>query len=318
VRIVTPAPAGSRRGNRVSAERWAKVLRSLGHRVQVEERLSPGPFDLLVALHAQKSADAVLRSRRDAPDRPVVLVLTGTDVYPAVRSAAARRAIAAADLLVALNPLAKRRVPPRERSKVRVAVQSAASPRGRRPRPLDGFPVCVLAHLRAIKDPFRAALAVRRLPPASRVRVLHAGAALEPAAARRAQAESARNPRWTWLGDLPRGRALRLLSRCRLLVLSSKSEGGSQAIGEAVAAGVPVIASRIEGSVGLLGASYPGWFLVGDAAGLAQLLGRAERDPQFLASLRAACARVAPRFRPARERAAWRSIVAEAARLHRG
>jgi glycosyltransferase involved in cell wall biosynthesis len=136
--------------------------------------------------------------------------------------------------------------------------------------------------------------------------------------ARRARAEEARNPRYRWLGDLPRRRALSLIRRCRLLVLSSRSEGGAQVIGEAVVLGVPVLASRVAGSVGLLGRSYPGWFRVGDTAGLARLLRRAETDPAFLARLRRACARRAPQFSPARERNAWRAILAEGVGPRRG
>src|SRR5262249_2609083 len=154
------------------------------------ERLTPGDFDLLVALHARKSADAVLRSRREAPERPIVLVLTGTDVYPAVRSRAAQRAIAAADLLVGLQPLARRRLPPAARGTLRVTVPPARRPRGRRPTTLPGFPVCVLAHLRPVKDPFRAALAARGLPKGSAVHVHHAGKALSLEAARRAKRET--------------------------------------------------------------------------------------------------------------------------------
>ena len=318
IRLVTPAPAGSRRGNRVTAERWAALFRSLGHAVRVEERLTDDAFDLLVALHARKSAAAVRRARRTRPDRPVVLVLTGTDVYPAVRSKAALAAVAAADVLVGLQPLVRRRLPVAARRKLRLIVHAARGPRGRRPCRLGGFPVCVLAHLRPVKDPFRVALALRRLPPASEAYVLHAGGALSSAMRRRAHEEGRANARWRWLGDLPHAEALRVLRSCRLLVLSSRSEGGAQAIAEAVAAGVPVLASRVDGNVGLLGPRYPGLFRVGDTAGLAHMLLRAERDPAFLARLRKAGARLAPRFAPARERAAWRRLLAEVARPRRG
>ena len=57
------------------------------------------------------------------------------------------------------------------------------------------------------------------------------------------------------------------------MVLSSLSEGGANVISEAVAAGVPVLASRIDGSVGLLD-DYPGYFPVRDTAALARLLER--------------------------------------------
>jgi putative glycosyltransferase (TIGR04348 family) len=293
----------------VTAERWARLLRELGHRATVEPAYAGGPCDLLVALHARRSARSVARSRRVAPDRPVVLALTGTDLYADLRrSRSARRALAAADVLLVLQPLARRAVPAAHRDRVVVVLQSVRPVR-RAPRKARGFRVCVLGHLRPVKDPFRAALAARRLPAASRVRVVHAGAALTRAMARRARAEEARNPRWRWRGDLPRTAALRLLSGSRLAVLSSRSEGGANVIGEALVHGVPLLASRIPGSVGLLGARWPGWFPAGDTAALAARMRRAETDPRFLARLSRAGRRLAPRFSPARERRAWRDLL---------
>ncbi len=159
--------------------------------------------------------------------------------------------------------------------------------------------MCVLGHLRPVKDPFRTALAARLLPASSRVRVLHLGAALSEEMAERARQEAAANPRYRWLGELPRWRALRVLGRCRLLALTSEMEGGANAISEAAALSVPVIASRIGGSVGLLGADYPGYFPVGDTAALARLLERAETDTRFYRTLRRGCAAPAATDRPA-------------------
>jgi glycosyltransferase involved in cell wall biosynthesis len=86
-------------------------------------------------------------------------------------------------------------------------------------------------------------------------------------------------------------------------------EGGANALIEAVTSGVPVLGSRIDGSVGLLGEDYPGWFPPGDDAALAALIARAVDEPAFAQALRDACARAAPRFAPARERAAVRALV---------
>ena len=169
----------------------------------------------------------------------------------------------------------------------------------------------VVGHLRPVKDPFRTALAVRRLPPESRIRVLHLGAAMDEEMASRARAEMRINPRYRWLGEQPRARVQQILARSALCVLSSKLEGGANVLSEAIVASTPVLASRIAGSVGILGEDYDGYFNVGDSEELAGLLHRAERDPAFLARLSAQCTRLRPLFHPARELAAWRKLIPE-------
>jgi glycosyltransferase involved in cell wall biosynthesis len=115
------------------------------------------------------------------------------------------------------------------------------------------------------------------------------------------------------VGDLPRWQALRLLARCRLMVLSSRMEGGPNALSEALAASVPVVCSRVDGSVGLLGDDYPGYFTVGDTQALAALLRRAETDRAFYAALQARCRAAQPLVDPARERREWRELLRECA-----
>jgi putative glycosyltransferase (TIGR04348 family) len=317
IAIACPAPPASRQGNRVTALRWARILRRLGHRVRIAAA-PDGPADLLIALHARRSAAVVERFRRRFPERPIVVALTGTDLYRDLgRSRSAARAVARADRLVTLQPLAARALPARLRPRVRVIHQSARVPR-RWPRPARRtFDVCVLSHLRPVKDPLRAAAAARWLPAVSRVRVLHAGRALSPAMARAARAESRRNRRYRWLGERSPGAARTLLARSRVLVLSSRLEGGANVVGEAAVCGVPVLASRVDGNVGLLGAGYPGLFPTGDTETLARLLARVETDPRFRARLTRAVRRLAPRFDPRRETRTWQRLLAELAAAHR-
>ncbi len=312
VAIVTPQKMARRGGNRVTAERWARILRALGHRVRVLSAWDQKPADLLVALHARKSAASVRRFHERLPGRPIVLALTGTDIYGTLAtSAQARRSLALATRLVVLQPLATKQVPSRHRTAVRVIYQSVPKP-ARKPQPDAGtFQVCVLGHLRRVKDPLRAAKAARTLPPSSRVRVMHAGKALRESMAQRARDEMRTNPRYRWLGDLPHGHAQHLLAKSRLMVLSSRAEGGANVISEALAHGVPVLASRIPGTIGLLGEEYPGYFEVGDTRALTALLDRAETEPAFYAALQAACARRVHLVEPQRERAAWRSLLEE-------
>jgi putative glycosyltransferase (TIGR04348 family) len=319
--IVTPAPARSRYGNRVTALRWARILRELGHRVSVTTAYEGQIDDLLIALHARRSYPSVCRFHQNHPDRPLVVALTGTDLYRDLpRSPRAQQALDLATRIVALQPKAQDELRVELRDKLRVIYQSFPARQRRAPPPSDanrGFDVCVIGHLRPVKDPFRAPLAARRLPSASRVRILHLGGAMEESMAARARAEMKVNPRYRWLGEQPRARVQQILARSALCVLSSRLEGGANVLSEAVVAGTPVLASRIPGSVGILGQNYAGYFDVGDARGLARLLERCENDPAFLARLKRDCIRLRPLFHPARERASWRKLIAECRRQGR-
>jgi putative glycosyltransferase (TIGR04348 family) len=309
--VVTPAPPRSLTGNRVTALRWARLISQLGHDVKVLEEYGGQGCDALVALHARKSARSVERAARERPGLPIIVALTGTDLYRDSRECAVTRAtLESARALVVLQPQAVRELPESMRARTHVIVQSAERMRPLKPR-RDAFEVALLAHLRPVKDPFRAAMAARLLPSASRVRILHAGAALEPEFEQRAKAEAASNPRYRWLGEMPHWRARRVLARARLGVITSRSEGGANVLSEAIAAGIPVISSRIPGSTGVLGADYPGLFSVGDTQGLAALLQRAETDREFYGALSAWCRRLAPLVEPARERRAWRELLRE-------
>ena len=310
--IVTPAPKGSRKGNRITADRWARLLRKLGHRVATADSFRDQPCDVVIGLHARKSAVSIRRFRARRPDGRLVVVLTGTDLYHDLpRSRAAQRSIALADRIVVLQARAVDALPRGLRAKARVIVQSAVGPKSRPARRADAFEVCVVGHLRPVKDPFRTALATRNLPPKSQIIVWHLGAALSPEMARRARAEMLRNPRYRWLGDVPHAQALRVLARSRLLVNSSKMEGGANAICEALACGVPVLSSRIDGSIGLLGEDYPGYFHFGDTLGLASLLSRFEMDAVFRKQLQSRCRELARIVEPRRELAAWRRLLTE-------
>jgi putative glycosyltransferase (TIGR04348 family) len=294
--------------------RWRRILRELGHEVRVADAYDGSPTDLMIALHAWRSAESIHRFRALYPDRPLIVALSGTDIYEYIARdpAPVLHSLACADRLLALQDLVRRRVPMRFRSKLRVLHQSAPplSPGRKSTR---SFDVAVIGHLRPVKDPMRAALAARRLPASSRMRIVHYGAAENPRWAAAAKAEMAGNPRYVWCGDRPRAEVRRLLGRARVMVLSSRSEGGANVISEAVAANVPILASRIDGSVGLLGRDYPGYFPVGDTVALARLLHRVESEPRYLSRLQHAIARRAPFFRPAREKATWKKLIRELA-----
>lgn len=166
--MITPASARSRRGNRWTALRWARILKGLGHRVIVEEEYRGRRCDLLLALHARRSFPSIERFRREHPDSPLIVALTGTDLYGDIRTdAQAQRSLEMASRLIVLQPLGIEEIPERLRDRVRVIVQSAEKPRGVFHPRKEVFEVCVLGHLRPVKDPFRPALAARLLPGSS-------------------------------------------------------------------------------------------------------------------------------------------------------
>jgi putative glycosyltransferase (TIGR04348 family) len=312
VLLVTPAPSGSQKGNRVTAQRWAHLLREVGQHVRIAEEYHGQRCDLLIALHAFKSHSSIRRFRSDCPGAPLVLCLTGTDLYGDIHSRPeAKASLELATRLVVLQPLGLEELPRSLRGKTRVIYQSVPAPTFTVQPRRDVFEVCVLGHLRPVKDPLRTAWAARLLPASSRVRVLQVGGALSDDLAQQARAEQASNPRYRWVGERPRRQALRLLARCRLLALTSKLEGGANVVSEAIVLGVPVVSSRIAGSLGLLGADYPGYFPYGDTQALADLLRRAETDPAFYDALRVQTAQRRPLFEPARERQSWYDLLCE-------
>jgi putative glycosyltransferase (TIGR04348 family) len=306
--IVTPALAASNSGNWRTAQRWARFL-AADYRVRVTDAWHGGDEALMIALHAQRSAEAIAAWRERQPRRPLLLALTGTDLYRDIdRDPAAQRSLAVADRLIVLNELGAARLPPALRSRATVVLQSAPA---RRPRPKTTrhLRAVMVGHLRPEKSPQTAMAAMQRLAPRRDILLDHIGAALDDALAAEAGALMQRLPTYRWLGPLPHGATRARIAAAHLLVHPSRIEGGAHAVIEAVVSGTPVLASRIDGNVGLLGADYGGYFEPGDDAALARLLARARDDPAWLGALRAQCAARAPLFAPARERGALRRIV---------
>ncbi|HXF39914.1 MAG TPA: selenoneine biosynthesis selenosugar synthase SenB [Blastocatellia bacterium] len=312
--IVTPAPPRSRYGNRVTAMRWAGFLKTLGHSVRVIQTYNDEAFDLLIALHARRSHPSIARFHREHPDLPIIVVLTGTDLYKDLgRIKSTEEALDLATRIVVLQPKGLEQLAFRLRPKTKVihqsVVPSVSTARAAGPRTT--FDVCVVGHLRPVKDPFRTAMASRTLPESSRIRVVQIGGAMTNREKVRAKAEVRINARYQWLGEQSPARVRKTLERCQLFVLSSKMEGGANALGEAIVTGVPVLASRIPGSIGILGEDYPGYFETGNTRQLARLMLKAETDPSFLSELNERCEATRPLFSPAIERASLKSLVAE-------
>ncbi len=304
--LVTPAAHRSRAGNRATATRWARLLRGLGHRVRVRVEDDGRPADLMIALHAWRNAAAVRTYRARAPRGPLIVALTGTDIYRFQHSdpEPTLASMAAADALVGLHERVADDIPARFHGRLHTVFQSAPPVRRRLPPIQSRFDICVAGHLREEKDPLRAAEAVRDLPAQSRLRVIHVGRAHDADWDAAARAEMEHNPRFRWRGEIPHGEVRRLMARSRAMVISSIMEGGANVVSEACVAGLPVIASDIPGNRGLLGDDHPACFPVGDTGALRALLLDIEAHPDRLEALAARSRTRAERFTPEAEQAA--------------
>jgi putative glycosyltransferase (TIGR04348 family) len=308
--IVTPALASANNGNWHTARRWQEYLLPLAD-VEITLAWNGRPVDALIALHARRSADSIARFAHAHADRPLALVLTGTDIYRDIDSdASAAASLSHATHLVVLQEEALQRLGPAQRERARVIVQSATR-RVMRDKALTQFDLVAIGHLRAEKDPLTMMHAVRLLPAESAIRFLHIGDGLDESLADAARRTMHECPRYQWLGGLAPADARRRLARARALVHASVMEGGANVVIEAVRSRVPVLASRIDGNVGLLGRDYDGYFAAGDAAALAALMRRFETDREFAQRLAHQCALREPLFTPEAERARVQRLLAD-------
>ena len=310
--IVTPALAGANNGNWQTASRWARMLRS-HYRVELVMQWQGEPADLLIALHARRSASSIARWSHERPGGPLVVALTGTDLYRDILvDADAQRSLELADRLVVLHERAVDDLPVQHRAKA-VALFQSTPTRATLAKTAQHLRAVMVGHLREEKAPQTYFAAARRL--AARfttrrdIRLDHIGAALDPALGAEAQALQQACPGYRWLGALPHAATRRHIQRAHVLVHTSRIEGGAHVVMEAICSGTPVLATRIAGNVGMLGRSYGGYFDVGDAVGLAALLEQCRDDPAILATLRAQCAVRAPLFAPAREQAGLLALL---------
>jgi putative glycosyltransferase (TIGR04348 family) len=272
----------------------------------------------MIALHARRSAASVkawAQSREHGANlQPVpglAVVLTGTDLYRDIQTdAQAQQSLQWAQRLVVLQDLGLARLPAALQPRAQVIFQSTSA-RQSLAKSTHWLRAVMVGHLREEKSPQTLFAAARLLMPQEAIHINHIGAPLDAALALQAQATAAACPGYRWLGALPHEATRRRIQRAHVLVHTSRMEGGAHVVMEAVRSNTPVLASRIDGNVGMLGSDYAGYFDWGNAQQLVDLLRRCHFEPAFYAQLQAQCAARAPLFAPQAERLAVRQLVTE-------
>ena len=308
--IVTPALADANNGNWHTARRWGEFLSGVAD-VHITLAWDGTPVDALVALHARRSADSVERFHAARPNAPLALVMTGTDLYRDLQSdPLAQHSLQCASHVVVLQDEGLHTLPAAARARARSIVQSAPR-RVRHDQATTHTGFVAVGHLRDEKDPLTLMRAARRLTADAAIRIVHIGNPLDAALADEARRTMQACPHYRWLGGLAPAAARRWIARSRARVHMSRMEGGANVVIEAVRSQVPVLASRIDGNVGLLGRDYGGYFETGDDAALAGLMQRFAADAGFAAHLAAQCREREPRFAPAEESRAVRGLLSD-------
>jgi putative glycosyltransferase (TIGR04348 family) len=266
--------------------RWQDFLEKLGYEVVVTESWSGEDASMLIALHAYRSHSSIMAFHEQHPDRPITLVLTGTDLYRDIAvHAEVLRSMEVVDQLVVLQSSALDSIPAHLRHKARVIYQSVRVDIPDEVPSVD-FQVIVIGHLREEKDPFCIARCLPLMSLNSKISVLHLGMAMNEQMELTAKGYNETLENYQWIGEVSHADALKALAQSSLMVISSRMEGGAHVVSETIAQGIPVIASDIPGNRGLLGDDYLGYYPVGNETALANLLSRAETMPDFYSALK--------------------------------
>ena len=323
--IVSPALADANNGNWQTARRWQRLLSRptahSAHSARIVRQWPDGPLavqdEVMLALHARRSAPSIQAWSQARGPQGLAVVLTGTDLYHDLAvDPVVRQSLIQAQRLVVLQDQAPRMLPADCQAKAMVILQSVPA-RQPLPKTTRHLRAVMVGHLRVEKDPLTLMAAARLLMDAPDILIDHIGAPLDAALGAAAAATAAQCPHYRWLGAQAHDLTLRRIQRAHVLVHASRLEGGAHVVMEAVRAGTPVLASRIDGNVGMLGADYEGYFEAGNAQGLAALLRQCRADQSnplpdngsLLQRLQHQCAQRAPLFATEREQAALLALV---------
>jgi len=309
--VTTPYGRDSLQGNTVTAQRVVSILEESGVDAMM---LCMGEevqgADVMIALHARKSAHYVADFRELNPEGKVIVYLTGTDLYEDIPGGClvCKESMEQADGLVVSQEASLRSVPKEFLAKTEVVYPSIELPEdlsGDCETESDLF--LLVGHMRAVKQPFMAVEALQLLDDS--VRLVLLGNEVDSGMGAMAKEWQGRDPRFEWLGGLGYVETLRWMRRSVVTMNTSLMEGGSNSVGESIVLGVPVLATRIEGNVGMLGADYEGYFEVGDAQGLSDLMCKVLNEPCFLERLRGQVRVRGERFSRKNEASGWMNLI---------
>ncbi len=316
--IVTPALADANNGNWQTARRWARFLSPIATVRMLKQwpgdAQSARHDDVMLALHARRSATSIANWHAERGNQGLGVVLTGTDLYRDILDdTSAQRSLEQAQALVVLQELGSKALPAHVQPKARVIFQSTTA-RQPLPKSAQRLRVVMVGHLREEKSPHTLFAAARLLKGHPDIHIDHIGVALDPALGDAATHTMREVANYRWLGGLGHEAVRRRIQRAHVLVHASRMEGGAHVIMEAVLSGTPVLASQIDGNIGMLGADYSGYFPWDDAPALAALIracrsSQQEPDGGLLDRLARECRVRAHLFLPAAERMAVQALA---------
>ena len=313
--IISPALAAANNGNWQTAKRWQQMLSSDYH-VEIMLQWDGRPFDAMLALHARRSAESIAQWSAKFPDKLIVLALTGTDLYRDIAvDALAKQSLKLAHRLIVLQDMGPKSLPAEFQSKCHVIFQS--TPRRQSvTKTTQKLRALMVGHLRAEKSPETYFAAAKILATRSDIVLDHIGAPLDAELGRQARQLALEVPTYRYLGEQTHASTRARIARAHVLVHPSRMEGGAHVVMEAIMSGTPVLASRIDGNVGMLGVDYAGYFDCGDANQLAEMLiacREGQNQPSSkLAHLARQCSFREKLFEPLAEQTSLRRTFAQA------
>ena len=297
-------------GNLCSALQYQIILQDLGHRVELANRYIKQDAEVLIAINADKNNSDIRKFNSDNPQSKIILILSGTDIYPEP-SAKAIDSMEVGNVLVVLQSHGIDQVPPLYRNKSTIIYQSIEklSVDSESSKSDSEFRVVLISNIRSVKDPLIASRACRLISPASKLKITHVGYCLDEELGSKLTQENKSNIRYEWVGGLSKLEAMTILSESHVLLITSQHEGAGRVVGEAIQLGVPIISTNNLGVTGILGDDYEGYYPVGDAKALSDILTKAEEDKEFLAQLNVHCQNRSSLFDIEEEKKNWEKLI---------